>query len=158
MTWYEAAAFCGWLSERLGFAVSLPTEAQWERAARYTDGRTYPWGEAEDVSARANVDESGIGSTSAVGMFPQGKAECGALDMAGNVWEWCRAKWAGDYKGYERKVSDDLAGDEDRVLRGGAWASPYDFARCSDRITYEPVIRYYYFGFRVVAPPFNSGG
>jgi formylglycine-generating enzyme required for sulfatase activity len=165
VNWYEAVAFCRWLGERLGFEVSLPTEAQWERAARHTDGRTYPWGEAEDVSALANVEGTGIGSTSAVGMFPQGKAECGALDMAGNVWEWCRTKMTKDYKDYERKVDDDLESEEARVLRGGAWSSPDDLARCSDRLTFEPDLLGREpdllgraFGFRVVAPPFDSGG
>ena len=158
VSWDEAVAFCGWLSERLGFAVSLATEAQWERAARHTDGRTYPSGGAEDFSARANVMEAGIGSTSAVGMFPQGKAECGALDMAGNVWEWCRTKWMGDYKDYEQKVDDDLEGEEDRVLRGGAWDYPAVLARCSVRFRFVPVLRFRRVGFRVVAPPFNSGG
>lgn len=157
VNWYEAVAFCRWLSERLGFEVSLPTEAQWERAARHTDGRTYPWGEAEDVSARANVSESSIGSTSAVGMLPQGKAECGTLDMAGNVWEWCRTKMTKDYKDYERKVDDDLESEEARVLRGGAWSSRDDLARCSGRLTYEPNLLGRAFGFRVVAPPFDSG-
>jgi formylglycine-generating enzyme required for sulfatase activity len=102
--------------------------------------------------------EAGIGSTSAVGMFPQGKAECGALDMAGNVWEWCRTKWMGDYKDYEQKVDDDLEGEEDRVLRGGAWYHPLDYARCSFRYLNEPDFRFRFIGFRVVAPPFDSGG
>jgi len=151
-------AFCVWLSKRFGFEVSLPTEAQWERAARHTDGRTYPWGEAEDVSARANVSQSSIGSTSAVGMFPQGKAECGALDMAGNVYEWCRTKLRQDYKDYEQKVDDDLEGQETRVLRGGAWFFPGDVARCSIRDWDVPDNRNGLIGFRLVAPPFDSGG
>ena len=158
VSWYEAVAFCRWLSERLGFEVSLPTEAQWERAARHTDGRTYPWGKAEDVGGRANVTESGIGSTSAVGMFPQGAAQCGALDMAGNVWEWCRTKRTKDYQGYEQKGDDDLEGEEPRVLRGGAWCYPNDRARCSDRFRLVPDDRFMHFGFRLVAPPFDSGG
>jgi formylglycine-generating enzyme required for sulfatase activity len=158
VNWYEAVAFCVWLSERLGFEVSLPTEAQWERAARHTDGRAYPWGEAEDVRARANVSETGIGSTSAVGMFPQGKAECGALDMAGNVWEWCRTKRTEDYKDYERKADDAVEGKERRVLRGGAWDDPNGGARCSGRYWFVPGFRFRGLGFRVVAPPFDSGG
>jgi formylglycine-generating enzyme required for sulfatase activity len=158
VSWYEAVAFCRWLSERLGFELSLPTEAQWERAARHTDGRTYPWGEAEEVSARANVNESGIGSTSAVGMFPEGKAECGALDMAGNVWEWCRTKRTRDYKDYEREAEDGLEGEEIRGLRGGAWLNPNGDARCSGRDWIGPGGRYRSIGFRVVAPPFDSGG
>jgi formylglycine-generating enzyme required for sulfatase activity len=111
------------------------------------------------VGARANLGESGIGSTSAVGMFPQGKAECGALEMAGNVWEWCRTKPTKDYTDYERKADDGLEGKEPRVSRGGAWNFPYYlFARCSLRGRRVPVLRVRYFGFRVVAPPFDSGG
>jgi formylglycine-generating enzyme required for sulfatase activity len=158
VSWYEAVAFCRWLSEQLGFEVRLPTEAQWERAARHTDGRTYPWGEEEDVGARANVGERGIGSTSAVGMFPQGRAECGALDMAGNIYEWCRTKRTKDYQDYERKVDDDLEGVERRVLRGGAWGAPDVVARCSFRSRFVPGGRGRDFGFRIVAIPFDSGG
>jgi formylglycine-generating enzyme required for sulfatase activity len=158
VSWYEAVAFCRWLSERLGFEVSLPTEAQWERAARHTDGRSYPWGEAADAGARANVNESGIGSTSAVGLFPQGEAQCGALDMAGNVWEWCRTKMTKDYQDYELKVDNDLEGNEIRVLRGGAWDDLNVGAYCWDRYRTQPDNRIRYVGFRAVAPPFDSEG
>ncbi len=88
VTWYEAVAFSNWLGKKLGRAVSLPSEAQWERAARHTDGRKYPW-KGEITPDHANYDETGIGTTTAVGIFPKGAAECGALDMSGNVWEWC---------------------------------------------------------------------
>jgi formylglycine-generating enzyme required for sulfatase activity len=71
VSWYEALAFCNWLGQKLGMAVSLPTEAQWERAARGTDGRTYPWGE-EITPNHANYDETGIAATTAVGIFPRG--------------------------------------------------------------------------------------
>jgi len=85
VTWYEAMAFCGWLSDKLGQPVTLPTEAQWEKAARGPDGRRYPWGQ-EITPEHANYDETGIGTTTAVGVFPLGASPCGALDMAGNAW------------------------------------------------------------------------
>ena len=74
-------AFCGWLGEKLGCPVTLPTEAQWEKAARGPDGRRYPWGD-EITPQHANYDQTGIGTTSAVGVFPLGASPCGALDMA----------------------------------------------------------------------------
>ena len=90
VTWYEVQAFCTWLGEKLNLAVALPTEAQWERAARGTDGRRYPWG-GELTSDHANYDKTGIGTTTAVGIFPQGaNPETGVQDMSGNLWEWCR--------------------------------------------------------------------
>ncbi|HEY3855699.1 MAG TPA: SUMF1/EgtB/PvdO family nonheme iron enzyme, partial [Verrucomicrobiae bacterium] len=103
--WFEAAAFCHWLTGQLRRhgvlqaceTVRLPHEAEWEKAARWNakqskaDGRTYPWGESseKELAEKCNCYQTGINHTSAVGLFPSGKAECGALDMTGNVWEWC---------------------------------------------------------------------
>ena len=105
--------------------MTLPSEAQWERAARHTDGRTYPWGEADDVAQRCNMSDTGIGSTSAVGIFPRGNAFCGAADMAGNVWEWCSTRWLDDYQNYERRVKDNPEGKDRRVLRGGGFSDSH---------------------------------
>ena len=103
VSWYKATAFCRWLTARLRAAgklssneeVRLPTELQWERAARGTDVREYPWGEGYQPGC-ANIDETDknggpyyLRQTSAVGIYPQSASPCGALDMAGNVWEWC---------------------------------------------------------------------
>jgi formylglycine-generating enzyme required for sulfatase activity len=124
VTWYEAVAFCNWLGQKLGQMVSLPTEEQWERAARHTDGRIYPWG-AKITLDHANTAETGIGRTTAAGIFPKGKSECGALDLSGNVWEWCLNE-------YRNPGRVQLEGEASRVLRGGSWfydqvvaAAPY---------------------------------
>jgi formylglycine-generating enzyme required for sulfatase activity len=147
VSWYEASAFCRWLTERFRagdfgvsveglrdeeikkaiedrkYVVRLPTEAEWERAARGTNGQIYPWG-AEFDSGMCNADETGIGSTSAVGLFPRGASPCGALDMSGNVWEWCRTRWTKDYRDYLKKEKEReyLEGDSPRVVRGGSWS------------------------------------
>jgi len=159
VSWYEAVAFTRWLSEQTGLDIRLPTEAQWERAARHTDGRRYPW--SSDPQARPdpnkmNYNETDIDSTSAVGCFPGGKAECGAEDMSGNIWEWCSTKWRDDYDEYEKKVDDGLEGDEGRVLRGGSFGSYHGGARCAVRVRYDPSGRDWGNGFRVVLLPSTS--
>jgi hypothetical protein len=115
VNWYEAVAFCAWLSHRLGCEVRLPTEWEWERAARGTDGRVYPWGK-EYRSGHANVwdDEHPLRRTSAVGIYPEAASPEGAFDMSGNVWEWCLNE-------YEKPERIQLSGTESRVLRGGSW-------------------------------------
>ncbi len=143
VTWHEAAAFCNWLGEKLGFKVSLPTEVQWEKAASWEEGnkeisrqgpagrkRRYPWGD-QITPDHANYDETGIGATTAVGIFPKGKSPYGALDMGGNVWEWCLTKWR---ENYEPPPDDDLAGDAWRVLRGGAYYSDQNRVRRACRL------------------------
>ncbi|NIO69120.1 MAG: SUMF1/EgtB/PvdO family nonheme iron enzyme, partial [Anaerolineae bacterium] len=125
VSWYEAVAFCRWLTERLREAgqigpdqeVALPTEAQWEKAARGEDGRIFPWGDEFDAT-KCNMEDTGIGTTSAVGVFPAGESPYGVLDLSGNVWEWCRTKWRGSY---EKPSDESLEGDVPRVLRGGAF-------------------------------------
>jgi formylglycine-generating enzyme required for sulfatase activity/energy-coupling factor transporter ATP-binding protein EcfA2 len=151
VSWYEAVAYCRWLSKKSGREVMLPTEAQWERAARHTDGRIYPW-EGELGPDRCNFSKTGIGSTSAVGIFPKGNAVCGDADMAGNVLEWCRTVWRGNYEKYELRVSDDLEKAARRVVRGGAFSNFRLSVRCACRSNYRPGSRNNVIGFRVVSP------
>jgi formylglycine-generating enzyme required for sulfatase activity len=152
ITWYEAVAFCHWLTERLreageirpGQEATLPTEAQWEKAARGEDGRVFPWGNEFDV-AKCNMADTGIGTTSAVGIFPAGVSPYGVLDLSGNVWEWCRTKWRDSY----REPADESLEDESpRVSRGGA-VSGRSVVRCAFRQGGYPGYFFKDFSFRV---------
>jgi len=151
VSWYEAMAFCSWLSEETGKPVALPSEAQWERAARHTDGRMYPYGNVFDKN-KCNMGDTDIDHTSAAGMFPNGDAECGASDMSGNVWEWCATKWLDNYEGYPDKVDENPEGDETRVLRGGGFWNNGASVRCAFRNWSYPLNRNHSLGFRVVSP------
>jgi formylglycine-generating enzyme required for sulfatase activity len=142
ISWNDAAAFCKWLSERTGVTFKLPTAAQWEKGARGTDQRVYPWGNEIPDGTRANyadinfwkkygdsrkadktVDD-GFTETSPVGSFPAGASPYGLLDMAGNVWEWCYDVYDENY--YSLSPSKNPFGppdtgqpDQERVNRGG---------------------------------------
>jgi len=148
VTWHEAHAFCGWLSERLGLRIGLPSEAQWEKAARGTDERAYPWGDDFDPM-RCNTLETGIRATSAVGAFPGGKSPFGVLDMAGNVWEWCATQWR---ESYEEPATEDPEGTASRVARGGSFVRDRGYARCAFRCCYSLDGANASLGFRVSAP------
>lgn len=152
VSWYEAVAFCRWLAQGLGQPIRLPTEAEWERAARHIDGRTYPWGNEGDPQQHCNMAETGIGSSTAVGSFPTGNAACGAADLAGNILEWCSTKWVDTYKDYARRADDDLEGEARRVVRGGSFVNYRSYVRCASRDSYVPVFRFSGCGFRVVSP------
>jgi len=165
VTWYDAMAYCDWLTEQLpklpnlpsklrhSWRATLPLETQWERAARGMGDRIYPWGNEFDPG-KANTRESGIGGTSAVGCFPAGGSPAGLLDASGNVWEWTRnclesypyPKIGADRNTIERFSTNNK---DSMVLRGGSWFADRVHARCTNRHMINPDFGYYSFGFRV---------
>jgi len=158
VSWFEATAFCRWMAAVSGLPIRLPTEMEWERAARHTDAREYPWGSGKadgGPKGRANIDLV-IGHSSAVGLFAGDCAECGALDMAGNVREWCQTRWTGDYRGYPPAVRlDDEEQSGARVLRGGSCNLHPQNARCAYRLRDDPTGRGLNVGLRVCVCPFS---
>lgn len=147
-----------------GVLALLHREAEWEKAARGTHGRIYPWGDAWDAD-RCNTRELGLGETTPVGIFLQGTSAYGCLDMAGNVWEWTCSLWGSGWSEPDYKypyVADDgrenvEASDKMiRVLRGGSFIIDRDDARCAFRFRLFPYFDFYdYFGFRVVVSPIS---
>ena len=151
VNWFDAVAFCRWLSRRLGFTVRLPDEWEWQQAATGGDDRNaFPWGPDWDAKAepwRANTFESRLGHATAVGMYPAGASPVGARDMAGTVWEWCINKFDTPTVEVTRSGARDF---DPRVMRGGSWLNLQDRARCACRHRYDPSYRYDSVGFRVV--------
>lgn len=153
VTYFEAEAYCTWLAMTTGKAYRLPTEEEWERAARGVAGQVYPWGEAFE-GARLNCADAWAGrdlsdfdvwsewwdqkpeyvGTTAVCTYPQGASPAGVWDLSGNVWEWTGSAWDGEHK----------------VLRGGSWDGYRRDARCAYRVRNVPVSFNDDFGFRLV--------
>ncbi len=156
ITWFEARAYCAWLSAQTGDRYRLPTEAEWEAAARGKKGRKYAWGNAYDT-ARCNTFETHVRATTPIGVFPNGRTPEGITDLSGNVWEWTTTIWGATLQNpdftYPYKADD---GREDvgstnvrRALRGGSWFNNRNNARAAYRDFNFPHDRSSDIGFRV---------
>jgi branched-chain amino acid transport system substrate-binding protein len=161
VTWEDAIAYCDWMGRR------LPSEAQWEKAARGADGRKYPWGDSPTTGNLANFADmnlnvdvadknvnDGYETTAPVGSYPAGASPYGALDMAGNVWEWVNDWYQPDY--YNSSLEANPTGPATgtgRVLRGGSYHDPWDSLRTSYRFYSDPESHFSNFGFRCAAMP-----
>lgn len=164
VSWYEVSTFCQWLTIRFRERgelseyeiVRLPTEAEWEKAARGIDGRIYPWGNEFDPQC-VNYSDTGLGVTSAVGCFPRGISPYTCEDMAGNVWEWCLDLCDRDVHfnvvidTYKDGISNpvNMSGSR-RILRSGAWNDMGGGCRSAYRVYWLPDARVNNFGFRLV--------
>ena len=147
VSWYEAVAFCRWLSAKTETGLRLPTEWEWQQAATGGDPtREYPWGKEWDGS-RCNSDESRPSRTTAVGLYPAGGTRQGVLDMAGNVWEWCLNEY--DNPEQPKAMQVNKKGGR-RVVRGGSWFSVPGDLRASFRFGDAPSHRLGAIGFRLV--------
>ena len=183
VSWYEAVAYCEWLTRVLiddpdtpeelanllcpsdptsvPWQVMLPSEAEWEKAARGNNGLMFPWGDVPD-SNRANCEDSQIGSTSPVGCFPGGASDFGIEDVAGNVWEWTRSLWGSALLPPEwtypydpdNRMREELGAPRAirRVVRGGAF-NHGRLPRCAYRSRYFPTESSFDVGFRTVIRP-----
>ena len=189
VSWHEANAFCAWLTPHWqaqgklprGWAVRLPSEAEWEKAARGgtelptatvirnewstiprprlepnpEPRREYPWGDEANPN-RANYEDTGIGTRSAVGCFPGGATPYGCQDMAGNVWEWTRSHFGKyPYEPADGRENLEAGDDVRRVLRGGAFNFYRDLARCAYRYRSNPYGGWLNSGFRIVVSPIS---
>ena len=152
VSWHDGLVFCDWASKETGLEIILPSEAQWEKAARGADGRTWPWGNQAPDNKRCNFDNN-IKDTSPVSNYiPAGVSPFGCDDMAGNVWEWTSTL----YKDYPYRVADgreDMDADGARVMRGGAFDYFDVSVRCAYRSWFDPNGTYNNCGFRASAPP-----
>jgi len=150
VSWYDAVSFCTWAAEVSGLPVCLPTEAQWERASRGDDGRTYPWGDAPPKPELLNASDT-CGATTPVGAYGAGDSPFGLTDCMGNVWEWC-TDWYADYDDSTINPSGPDSGSM-RTTRGGSWRSDAFRATCHHRCMMNPSVRSDRHGFRIAVQP-----
>ncbi|GHU42765.1 hypothetical protein FACS1894190_12470 [Spirochaetia bacterium] len=158
VSWFEAQAFCRWATRKLtkrGWVIDLPLEAEWEHAARFPDGRIYPWGN-EYEPGNANIDESSeskpcgpfsLNKYSSVGIYKNGFSALGISDLCGNVWEWCKNRWDVRYEWPEVTTSDKL---DHRVIKGGSWYNSILFASLGVHDCLDADLGVNDVGFRVV--------
>lgn len=143
VSWSQARAYCEWAGGQ------LPTEAEWEYAARGPKHHIYPWGNTLPEQELLNFNDP-IGHTEGVGSYPKGASWCGALDMAGNVWEWTSSH----YSGYpDTKMDNERFNGGQNVMRGGGWQSDWRWCRAANRAHYEPTYAHVDLGFRCVIEP-----
>lgn len=146
ISWYDAVAYCEWLADFTHKPYRLPTEAEWEKAARGTEGWTYPWDNRPPSRHLCNYDGN-VDDTTPVGAYsPQGDSVYGCADMAGNVWEWTGTAWQVSYEDYDPELSVSGAA----AVRGGAFLDYEWCVRCACRSRYNPNFHFNYLGFRVV--------
>lgn len=140
VNWYEARAFCNWLSDLLKLEITLPTLLQRQRAIMGDDERIFPWGSDFHQSC-CNTRENGLRMTTVVNRYPSGQSPYGVFDLAGNVWEWCMDSVQCD---------DDEKAPEKVIVHGGAWVSPYNRCHVAHSYMLPPTTHFASIGFRIV--------
>jgi formylglycine-generating enzyme required for sulfatase activity len=166
VAWYECMAFCAWLTAQLadtlpeGYVLQLPTEAEWEAAAAYDAAmkqRIYPWGDKPEPTPEHAIfaDDQGnrLGAPAPVGVCPAGAAACGALDMGGQVWEWCRSSHKAYPAGANEGQPDFKLDNVDVPLCGGSWYQKRTSVRCAARVRNGPGYGNLSRGLRVLFSP-----
>ena len=161
INWNAAIFFCRWVSQQTGQLINLPSEAQWEKAARGTDQRIYPWGDQKPHPSLCNYDNGGIldtlfynirKTTTPIGKYsPQGDSPYGCVDMSGNVWEWCNDLYDANY--YRNSPTSNPTGPisgKERIIRGGSWAYSVSYLRSAVRVANSPTNSGNDIGFRCI--------
>jgi len=151
VSWNDAVAFCAWASQVTRRLLRLPSEAEWEKAARGTDGRIYPWGNNDPDIGLVNFSLNRINDTTPAGQYsPQGDSPYGCADMAGNLWEWTSSLYRPyPYNPNDGRESPNTGGD--LVVRGGSFNNIINGLRCAYRLSFAASFRHDAFGFRIAA-------